>query len=219
MIPLLLITKYSEMNMMYEYGMRKADAFVPRHMPSAGRNKNNAFSLFRDIKQSHLGFLEVPQSLSQHRTAIIIYHIKTNMMLFTALFLAIAAQNQTPANAVELPNLRGVAGIALTDGETSGESGRSGYGPSGAPPCRKKTEQCSTITTTPAQQQCCDVGQRGTTETLTCNLSSVVSSNSFIYDGTCGVAASAPATHTFWYPMYVHTYVGSIVGRHLVDSW
>eukprot|EP00985_Skeletonema_marinoi_P003522 scaffold1512_cov219-Skeletonema_marinoi.AAC.2 len=32
MIPLLLITKYSEMNMMYEYGMRKADAFVPRHM-------------------------------------------------------------------------------------------------------------------------------------------------------------------------------------------
>jgi hypothetical protein len=50
MIPLLLITKYSEMNMMlYEYGMRKADAFVPRHMPSAGRNKNNAFSLFRDI--------------------------------------------------------------------------------------------------------------------------------------------------------------------------
>uniref|UniRef100_A0A7S2PZ99 Uncharacterized protein n=1 Tax=Skeletonema marinoi TaxID=267567 RepID=A0A7S2PZ99_9STRA len=41
------------------------------------------------------------------------------MKLFTAaLFLAIAAQNQTPANSVELPNLRGVADIALTDGHS-----------------------------------------------------------------------------------------------------
>ena len=173
--------------------MRKADAFVPRHMPSAGRNKNHAFSLFRDIEQSHLGFFEVPQSLSQHRTVIIIYHIKTNMKLFTALFLAISAHNQSPANAVELPNLRGVVGIALTDGETSGESGRSGYGPHGAPPCRKKTEQCSTSTTTSAQFQCCDVGQLETTQKLTCNPADISNPH---YDGICGVAASASGEDT-----------------------
>eukprot|EP00984_Skeletonema_dohrnii_P013654 scaffold5665_cov92-Skeletonema_dohrnii-CCMP3373.AAC.2 len=114
------------------------------------------------------------------------------MKLFTALFLAIAAHNQSPANAVELPNLRGVAGIALTDGETSGES--RGHVGVGRPICRKVTDQCSTITTTPAYLQCCDIGQRGTTETLTCNYSSTVVSS--IYNGICGVAASAPGEET-----------------------
>ncbi|KAK1737692.1 hypothetical protein QTG54_011464 [Skeletonema marinoi] len=107
------------------------------------------------------------------------------MKLFTALFLAIAAQSQTPANAVELPNLRGVAGIALTDGETSGESGRSGYGPVGASTCRKKTQWCSTSTTTPAQFQCCDIG--------TCIPADISNPH---YDGICGVEASAPGEET-----------------------
>jgi len=112
------------------------------------------------------------------------------MKLFTAaLSLAIAAQNQTPANSVELPNLRGVAGIALTDGETSGES----YGPVGAPTCRKLTQWCSTSTTTPAQSQCCDIGQLETTQKLTCNPADISNPH---YDGICGVEASAPGEET-----------------------
>jgi hypothetical protein len=104
------------------------------------------------------------------------------MKLFTAaLSLAIAAQNQTPANSVELPNLRGVAGIALTDGETSGESGR----PFGIPTCRKETQWCSTSTTTPAQFQCCDIG--------TCIPADISNPH---YDGICGVAASASGEDT-----------------------
>eukprot|EP00984_Skeletonema_dohrnii_P028900 scaffold19105_cov71-Skeletonema_dohrnii-CCMP3373.AAC.1 len=113
------------------------------------------------------------------------------MKLFTALFLAISAHNQSPANAVELPNLRGVADIALTDGETSGES-RGHHVGVGQPICRKETDQCSTSTTTSANLQCCNVGQRGTTQALTCNPADI---SSLIYDGIC-VAASAPGEDT-----------------------
>ena len=185
--------------------MRKADAFVPRHMPSAGRNKNRAFSLFRDIKQSHLGFFELPQSLSQHRTVIIIYPIKTNMKLFTALFLAIAAQNQTPANAVELPNLRGVAGIALTDGETSGVAASAPgeettpflnledvarYNKNGAACVGSVDHHCSTAQDAKPQHKCCN----SVSMDLTCAKNDTVTGPTF--DGKC-VDASDDVCHDF----------------------
>eukprot|EP00577_Skeletonema_sp_RCC1716_P026000 CAMPEP_0113434582 /NCGR_PEP_ID=MMETSP0013_2-20120614/35675_1 /TAXON_ID=2843 ORGANISM="Skeletonema costatum, Strain 1716" /NCGR_SAMPLE_ID=MMETSP0013_2 /ASSEMBLY_ACC=CAM_ASM_000158 /LENGTH=169 /DNA_ID=CAMNT_0000324611 /DNA_START=34 /DNA_END=544 /DNA_ORIENTATION=+ /assembly_acc=CAM_ASM_000158 len=86
------------------------------------------------------------------------------MKLFTAaLSLAIAAQNQTPANSVELPNLRGVADIALTDGHT----------------CQKgEGKRCSTSSTAADSHKCC--------AGLTCEASAFVAWHSHgTYNGFC----------------------------------
>eukprot|EP00985_Skeletonema_marinoi_P003524 scaffold1512_cov219-Skeletonema_marinoi.AAC.4 len=92
------------------------------------------------------------------------------MKLFTALFLAIAAQNQTPANSVELPNLRGVADIALTDGHT----------------CQKgEGKRCSTSSTAADSHKCC--------AGLTCEASAFVAWHSHgTYNGFCVADETAP---------------------------
>ena len=66
------------------------------------------------------------------------------MKLFTTLFLTIAAQTYAED---DLPNLRGVADIALTNG--NGEEFQ-GSGPGfGAQGCRRKGQFCSSSGTTP----------------------------------------------------------------------
>ena len=128
------------------------------------------------------------------------------MKLFTAaLSLAIAAQNQTPANSVELPNLRGVAGIALTDGETSGVAASAPgeettpflnledvarYGKNGAACVGSVDHHCSTAKDAKPQHKCCN----SVSMDFTCEKDDTVTSSTF--DGKC-VDASDDVCHDF----------------------
>eukprot|EP00986_Skeletonema_menzelii_P016673 scaffold15403_cov133-Skeletonema_menzelii.AAC.5 len=109
------------------------------------------------------------------------------MKLFATLILTVAVQTLAED---DLPNLRGVVGIALTNG--NGEE-RGGGGPIGIGTCRKMGEHCSTSNTTSANFQCCSIGQRGTTEALTCNpdANPDASVSNPSYNGIC-VAVSDP---------------------------
>ena len=109
------------------------------------------------------------------------------MKLLSVLFLTIAAQTHAED---DLPNLRGVVGIALTNGD--GEEFRGPVGIS----CRKLDEHCSTSPTTLAKFHCCGIGEEGTTEELTCTPNSSVSILSVFshphYNGKCVATTSAP---------------------------
>jgi hypothetical protein len=134
------------------------------------QKREPSFLSFPRHKEQQLFSMIFTDKKTQHHN---IDTINAIMKLFVALLLTLAVQNQ----AVEdLPNLRGVAGIALTK-----------YGPSGMAACRKVDQWCSTTSTDP-RFQCCDVDELGTTQSLTCQESATVSNPS--YNGKCVASSS-----------------------------
>lgn len=107
------------------------------------------------------------------------------MKLLSVLFLTIAAQTHAED---DLPNLRGVVGIALTTGEESGFRGQHG-----APECRTEGLNCSNSQTGLSSRKCCSKGQLGTDKDLVCNFNESVNSRSTIGDnGKCEEKVAAP---------------------------